>query len=129
MITALPSGMARMRVSNAERLFTESKYGLNVSHYVSLPSFSYDVFWKYSQAEISLISDPELSSIISQNIRGGFCGVVKPLLEQKEGENQLYLDINSLYSSAMCGKLPISDFESLSNEEMKAFTERERWLV
>ncbi|XP_042878488.1 uncharacterized protein LOC122257320 [Penaeus japonicus] len=101
-----------------------NKYELDPSHFLNLPQLAYQSFLKSSKVKISPISDHTLSSTIKRNIRGGFCGVVTPQLQAKEGESILYLEFNALYSCCMTEKLPKSNIEMLSEDDTRQIVDQ-----
>jgi hypothetical protein len=46
-------------------------FGLDMSHFMSLPAFSFDVMLKESGVKLDLISDPEMLLLIESGLRGG----------------------------------------------------------
>ena len=111
-----------------------AEYGLDISNYMTLSSFGYDAFLRYTSISIDLISDPELIDLIEKNVRGGFTCVVK---RYSRANNKyvnpnfnpltdipkyiLYLDFNSLYATVMTKPLPYADIAKLSHQEMESF--------
>ena len=135
--------LADVFISWRDMMFQE--YELDVSQYLTLPSFSFDAMLKFKYMEnsnftIELISDVHLSSLISHNIRGGFCTLTshyeklddlnKLLLNMtKSNKKRLrnkvaistidYLDVNSNYPGVMLEPLPIGDFHEATPTESK----------
>lgn len=72
--------------------------GLDPSHYISLPSYSFDSMLKLTDCKIELITEPNIDMIhfIENGIRGGmaFIGTRKLEIEDPEKEEILYLDAN-----------------------------------
>ena len=107
---------------NAQKKFMLT-HRLDILRYVTLPGFSWDAMLLHTQAEIELISDPEMLSLFEQNIRGGVSQIGSkrhstanaPWLPEydatKETSEMLYVDANNLYGSAMQNPLPYSDFK------------------
>lgn len=52
-------------------------YELDITHYVSLPGFSFDSLLKTTKAKLEQPSDAELYHILRKNVRGGFTTVVQ----------------------------------------------------
>ena len=82
-------------------------FGLDPSHYISLPALSYDCCLKFTKVKISLLNDVEMWNMISTNVKGGLCQVgvkyaeaTKLGVSSKEGVTQqkhlLYLDQNNV---------------------------------
>ena len=118
-------------------------YELDVVQYLTLSSYSLDsmLLSKYKENpdfKLGLIDDEELYIKIVNNIRGGFCTLLKHhaefknvatmMSEMSESNLQnlnntmsdaLYLDINSQYATAMTEKLPVGNFRKLFTYQMK----------
>ena len=47
-------------------------YGLDLTHYVSLPGYAFDSFLKSTNAKIEQPYNPELYTLVKSNVRGGF---------------------------------------------------------
>ena len=118
------------------RSFLKDVYDLDVSHYVSLPSYAYDAFLRSSQVELDCPHEKDFFYLIKRNIRGGFVTNVRPLMtannpfinpnfseDSMRGKYIFYLDFNSLYASAMCGHLPVGNFTKLTSQELETFLE------
>ena len=81
---------------------------LDPSHYVTLPSFSWDAMLRYTGVRIKIIKDVEQHMFLEKGIRGGFsCAVKKyvrsnnPLVPNYDSDKPtthiIYLDVNNLY--------------------------------
>ncbi|XP_068232494.1 uncharacterized protein [Palaemon carinicauda] len=114
-----------------------SKYGLDLPHYVSLPSYAFDSFLKMSNIELDHVYDEELYNLIRHNVRGGFTSVVRQSFTANNREINssfnpdlhqssyiLYLDFNSLYATVMTINLPSGGIRKLSDEEKDLFLGR-----
>ena len=114
-------------VLQAQRKNLHTTHKLDICHYCSLPSFSYDA-WLLQQREddsapMKSLTDPELYELFEDQKRGGFTCAVKRHCKAnnkhtrgdskgKDGDKWLlYIDANNLYGWAMCKKLPYSDFQ------------------
>lgn len=103
-------------------------FGLDMSHYMSSPAFSFDVMLKESGVKLDLISDPEMLLLIESGLRGGvsFVGTRHVKLAENFDPNVtpeclLYIDICNLYGKCMSDmSLPTSNFRWLSSVEMRA---------
>ena len=86
---------------------------------------------KMQDLKIELISDPEIYRTIQPNIRGRFCHAsgryarannkyIGALYRFDEPESFImYIDATKLYGWAMSQKLPFSDFELLSDAQLR----------
>ena len=90
-----------------------SSYRLDPTNYVSLPSFSLDAALIETKAEIELITDPDIFSMINSSIRGGltqlnlrYCEANNKYMKNYDANKRdvylMYYDVNSLYSYAIC---------------------------
>ena len=115
---------------NFRKLF-KNDYGLDPAWYYTTPGMAWDGMLKMTEAELDLISDPNIYLMIENGIRGGICTVSKRyskannLYMEKEYNPEekskylLYLDANGLYGTAMTNPLPVGDFEWMSKEELE----------
>lgn len=91
--------LADVFVHFRETMFT--KFGLDPSHYISLPSYGFQSMLKMTKIQLDYIYDMEVYLFLSQNIRGGLSFVANRLVnsEEENGEetkNLLYYDANNL---------------------------------
>ena len=82
-------------------------FEMDVTHFISLPAFSYMTSLRHLKHEVQLLSDPDMLLLCERSIRGGLSFVStrhvkipqeqldKPALDQTE--NLLYVDANALY--------------------------------
>ncbi|XP_045600643.2 uncharacterized protein [Procambarus clarkii] len=109
-------------------------YKLDISHYISLPSFAWDAFLLKSKVELDVVSDPLLYDLLCRNLRGGFTSVTR---QYTNVENQhtgsepsddssyiIYLDFNSLYGVCMTELLPRGGIRKLTHNERDIMIER-----
>ncbi|XP_063218528.1 uncharacterized protein LOC134528792 [Bacillus rossius redtenbacheri] len=97
-------------------------YGLDCSHYVSSPGFTFDAMLKQTQVRLELITDYDMYMFIEAGIRGGVAQVVKRHCKannvcltrtydpSQSSKHILYLDANNLYGWAMSLPLPVRSF-------------------
>ena len=98
---------------------SHNSFGLDPLYCISAPGFSNRAMLKMTNTEIKLITDSNIHLIIEKGIRGGRCEptyyrakannkYVNPTFDKnKDDESYIVsLDANSLYSIAMCYKLP-----------------------
>src|SRR5436190_9120067 len=97
-------------------------YGIDPCHVYSLPGVTWQAALKYTDIELDLIRNDTMSLLLEEGIRGGismistkyskannkYMGYYDPTQESKY---IIYLDCNSLYSTAMMEPLPYSDFK------------------
>ena len=97
-------------------------FGLDPLYCISAPGFSNRAMLKMTNIEIKLITDSNIHFIIEKGIRGGRC---EPIHSHAKANNKyvnhnfdknkdeesyiVSLDANSLYSTAMCHKLPYGE--------------------
>lgn len=70
--------------------------GIDPSHYISLPSYSFDSMLKLTKCNIELISEPNIDMIhfIESGIRGGMSFINTRILEAANDEEIVYIDAN-----------------------------------
>lgn len=101
-------------------------HGLDVAHYLTLPSFSFDCCLKHTKVELELLTDIDMMMFFERAVRGGLVQVssrravannplVKNYNPDKEKNWIVYLDCNSLYPTVMVEPLPVSGFEFLDD--------------
>ena len=132
-------------VLQAQRKNLHTTHKLDICHYCSLPSFSYDA-WLLKQQEddvkMKTLKDPELYELFEDQKRGGFTCTVKRHCKAnnkhtrsadnqgKEGDTHLlYIDANNLYGWAMCKKLPYDDFKLIECKSLDSGAELHRGLT
>ena len=109
-------------------------YGLDPTHYLTLPSFAWDAMLKQTKIELELITDMDIYLMVERGIRGGMTQVTNKHVtaNNKYMENFdptkpstyiQYLDANNLYGYAMSLPLPYGGFEF--TEKMKTVKEIE----
>ena len=109
------------------RQMSIDSYGLEPSHYYSLPGLSWDAAPKHSDVEVELITDVDMYQMIERGLRGGISMIShryakSNLPSQKDYDpnapyrSLIYLDANSLYPWAMCQPLPLNDFQFTEEE-------------
>ena len=107
--------------------------GLDSLYSISGPGFSNRAMLKTISVEIKLIIDPNSHLIIKKGIRGGRCDpiyyhekannkYINPNFVKKRDKESyiISLDANSLYSTAMCYKLPYE--ESKFDDDISKYT-------
>ncbi|XP_069194044.1 uncharacterized protein [Procambarus clarkii] len=109
-------------------------YKLDISHYISLPSFAWDAFLLKSKVQLDVVSDPLLYDLLRRNLRGGFTSVTRQYTNVENrhtgldlGEDSsyiIYLDFNSLYGACMTELLPRGGIRKLSHDERDVLLER-----
>ena len=97
-------------------------YGLDPSHYISAPGLGWDAMMKMSKIEFELLTDSNMFLLFERAIRGG---ITQSSLKFAKANNKYmttynpneessfikYLDVNSLYPTAMSLPLPYGGFE------------------
>ena len=109
----------------------KNPFGIDPLYCISTPGFSNRTMLKMSNLEIKLITDPNVHLFIKKRIRGRRCEpiyyhakannkYVNPKFDKKEDKESyiVSLDANSLYSTAMCCKLPYEE-PQFDNETTK----------
>jgi len=115
------------------RQFFQSRFGLDCSHYLSLPGLSYDCMLKHTKNQLDYIYTDEMFNFLKRGMRGGVSMIthryaeannpfMKKYNEKLPSSYIIYLDCNALYSSVMTKKLPYKNFR-WSNKKSK------RWVL
>ena len=106
-------------------------YNLDPSHYITLPSLSWDAMLKFTDVNFELISDPTIHQHIEKSFRGGISMVVKRYARANKKYLPdtydptkpivyiLYFDKNNLYGYAMFQPLPVGGFRFATKEEIQ----------
>ena len=87
---------------------------------------------KYTEAELELISDPDIYLMIENNMRGGIATIShrqavanNPLVDGYDPSEPnswiQYLDANNLYGCSMSEPLPVGKFRFLEEQEIESF--------
>jgi len=104
-------------------------FDLDMLQYLSLPHLTKDCML-YSNPDLSIeyMHDPEMIEMVRRGIRGGVSFIstrfvdVKALSDKfKTPYSCLYADCNNLYGHAMKMKLPVGQYEFMSQEELDNF--------
>ena len=97
-------------------------YGLDCSHYVSLPSFSWDAMLKFTGVRLEKVDDIDVHLFLEKGMRGGVSYISKRYSKSDKNTQLLYLDFNNLYGCAMrCNYLPYGSFRWLCQKEIDDF--------
>ena len=104
-------------------------YQLDPAHYYSSPGLAWEAMLKMTGVKLQLLDDIDMVLMIESGMRGGISMVTKkyakannPLVPgydpSKPNTWVTYLDMNSLYSSAMSVPLPEKDFYWFNENEI-----------
>ena len=104
------------------RMSCLKNYGLDPTHFISLPGLAWQACLKKTNVELELLTDYDMLLMIEEGIRGGICHVVnryasannhymKDYDKNKESSYIQYLDANNLYGAPMSKKLPMKGFK------------------
>ena len=111
------------------RTLSLQNYRVDPAHYVSSPQLSWDAMQLYTKCELTLISDPEMFTMIDGGIRGGVSMIIHRYAKANNPEMGaaykpdeelsyiVYLDANNLYGWAMSQALPFGEFKWLNERE------------
>ena len=137
-------------VLQAQRMKLHKTHKLDICHYCSFPSFSYDAWLvdRKDQKPLETLQEQEQYEFFESQKRGGFTCSMKrrskannkhtrhaaklltdkdaKMDEGKEGDKWiLYTDANNLYGWAMCKKLPYADFKWVKSKGAQGHTVEE----
>ena len=112
---------------NTDKIYEE--FNLDLGYYFSSPHLVMDLILKISGEKIGLITDIDQHLFIERSMRGGFVFHGDRILEtdptgEKTGtkSNAVFLDMNSLYPSAMSHyALPCGDYKWLNDPQAPHF--------
>ena len=105
-----------------------NNYGLDCTHFITLPSFSWKAMLKNTNAKISVFSDIDMYHMIERGIRGGISVISKRYAKannkymksfdpDKPSTYLMYYDANNLYGHSMSQYLPVGDYKWEKPEE------------
>lgn len=112
------------------------QFGLDPCKYISLPSFAYDSMLRLTKVSIEPVIDTDIYNFIKQSIRGGlsyishrYHNIFDQSLDDESiptdlsdaSSSLLYIDINSLYGTAMCENMPIGSYEWIPTKDIENF--------
>lgn len=113
------------------RLLAMKNYGLEVCHYYSIASFSWDAMLYKTGVKLELMTCPEEIEFIQKGIRGGItvCNQTYSRANNKDmkcfdktlpqSHLKLY-DANNLYPHCMAMNLPYKDFKFVDRQNMQS---------
>lgn len=115
-------------------------YGLDPTHYIKLPAYSWDCLLKHKNARIELLKDIDQITFVERGLRGGIC---QCSLRHSKANNKympqynkddpstylMYYDVNNLYGWAMSQALPIRNFEWADLSEFRDVKEIEEFIL
>ncbi|CAG8799738.1 19626_t:CDS:2, partial [Dentiscutata erythropus] len=99
----------------------KDKFGLDIAHYVSLPSFAEDALYKTTGQEIELFTDDNIYL---------FCEKESEEAMKKLYTWLLYVDANALYTGAMMQSMPIGGHRWITPDETPdLFNKITKWEI
>jgi len=110
-----------------------SQHGLDCLHFIILSLLAWTCALKYTEAELELISDPDIYLMIESNMRGGIATIShrqavanNPLVDGYDPSRPNswieYLDANNLYSCSMSEPFPVGKFQFSDEQEITVLT-------
>ena len=112
-------------------------YKLDPAHYFTAPGLAWDAMLKMTGVSLELLNDVDMLLLFEELSRGGismisnrYARANNKYMGEKFNKNEkseyiFYIDQNNLYGYIMSGKLPISDFEWLSEDELKNLLDKQ----
>ena len=105
-----------------------NNYGMDCTHFFTLPSFSWKAMLKNTKAKISVFSDIDMYHMIERGIRGGISVISKRYAKannkymknfdpEQPSTYLMYFDANNLYGHSMSQYLPVGDYKWEKPEE------------
>ncbi|VEN55338.1 unnamed protein product [Callosobruchus maculatus] len=109
-------------------------YHLDPAHYFTAPGLSWDAMLRHTKIELQLLSDIEMIHFFKKGIRGGVSTCITRKAEAnnphlptfdatKPTSYIMYLDATNLYGYSMSQHLPLGQFEWMTSDEVKNFSE------
>ena len=93
-------------IENFVKVSTE-ECGLNPLYCVSLPGYTYQCAFKYTDIELQTLQDKDLILLIKNNIRGSISSVMGDrYVKSDENQKILYMDATNLYGHSISQRLP-----------------------
>ena len=97
-------------------------YGLDCSHYASLPSFSWDAMLKVIGGRLEKVDDIDFHLSLEKGMRGSVLYISKRYSKNDKNTQLLYLYFNNLYGWAMgCNYLPYGSCRWLCQKGIDEF--------
>ena len=94
-------------------------YGLDPSHYFSLPGVSWGAMLKMTGIQLEKIDNIDIHLFLEKGMRGGVSYISKRYSKSDEDTEIMYLDVNNLYGTVMSfSYLPYGGFKFLSEKEI-----------
>ena len=101
------------------------EYGINLLYCVSLPGYTYQCAWKYTDIKLQTLQDKDLILLIEKNTRGGISSVMGDrYVKSDEIKKILYMDATNLYGHSMSQLLPFDEIEMWHGDPNKYWS----WL-
>ena len=111
------------------RRHVKKEFGLDMTHYVSLPQLTKDALLKTSGVQIDYMRDLDMINMVRKNIRGGLSYVGTRHLDVDQASKEagtpvtcLFVDSNNLYGGAMKFAMPTGDYRWLEKQEIDNIT-------
>ena len=113
------------------RKVCKENYKLDPAWYYTSPGLAWDAMLKMTEVELNLLSDPQMYLMIENGIRGGFSTITKRYAKannpymgsmynpEEDNKYIVHLDTNNLYGWAMSKKLPVRDFNWMTEIELQ----------
>ena len=96
-------------------------YGLDLSHYFSIPGLSWDSMLKMTGVELEKINNIDMHLFLEKGMRGGASYISKISSKSDENNTIMYWDSNNLNGWAIIQDLPYGGFKFLSQKEINEF--------
>ena len=107
-------------------------FGLDPTYCVSASGYSSECCYYFTKAEVGCIKDMLMLRLIQDGVRGGPCYTTQRLtrafcesfghvvIDPKTRQRILYVDLNSLYATILCGPLPTDNLEWVALDILKS---------
>ena len=93
------------------------EFGLDICHYVSFPSATYDGMLKQTNVTIERLSDINMILWIESALRGGVSTVSERHMKSDEKTKAIFCDANNLYGLSQSLPQPIGEYVWIENQD------------
>ena len=76
-------------------------FGMDPTHFISLPGFAYQAFLKTTDVQLEYITDPEIYDMLSDNLRGGHS-----FASQRYEESSEFKTMTDIDNTSTCDEIP-----------------------
>ena len=117
-------------VFNVFRNIIWNEFNVDCCKYITACSLSLDLMLKYTGVKIELFKDITMFDFTDKSIMGGLCLASDNFADNNDGKSTISeMDIVSLYPFVMTQKLPISNYEFVSNFNKEKYGQNQEYSL